>query len=356
MTQIADAPVKETAVAYYVQELTEGRDPSALELAERFGRTDRWARNVRAEGAERFAEARNNDRTTPESTAVPAITEPVPAEAADTASMTVELTPETSAEIDPEPAPQTTQGVDEEVQAGGNPENLASFAQNLGHEATTPSLRPSGYPGPLGGIEAPTAAPSWAVQDPTISLAPETVTAGPGTVLVPPAAPVAAPERETEPAPVAGTTEPSAEPQAETGTEAPEDPAVPGRVVAWLAFVVGIVASVAANVLHAADGGAHVAELIGAAFWPLALLLSIEVLTRIEWPSGWLWGGARFAGVGLVGAVAALLSYRHMVGLLTSWGEDALNAHVGPLAVDGLMLVAATALLAITHRRTRSGT
>ena len=49
--------------------------------------------------------------------------------------MMVELTPETSAEIDPDPAPASTQGASEGVQAGGGLQNLASFAQNPGQEA-----------------------------------------------------------------------------------------------------------------------------------------------------------------------------------------------------------------------------
>jgi hypothetical protein len=79
-------------------------------------------------------------------------------------------------------------------------------------------------------------------------------------------------------------------------------------------------------------------------------LLALEVLTRVQWPAGfWWWGFARYVGIGAVASVAAVLSYRHMAGLLTSWGEDWWNAHLGPLAVDGLMLIAATALLAISR-------
>jgi Protein of unknown function (DUF2637) len=143
-------------------------------------------------------------------------------------------------------------------------------------------------------------------------------------------------------------------------TQAPVSPAEPAQaeqprgasLVSWLAFVTGITVSIAANILHAHDSGpASLAELIGAAFWPVALLLALEVLTRVQWPGGFRWWFARYVGVGLVATVAAVLSYRHMAGLLASWGEDAWNAHLGPLAVDGLMLTAATALLAISHTK-----
>jgi hypothetical protein len=128
------------------------------------------------------------------------------------------------------------------------------------------------------------------------------------------------------------------------------------RLVSWAAFVGGTVASVAANVAHArippADAGPawhpELGAQIAAAFWPLALLGAIEVLTRVPWPRGGVWALARYAGAGAVGAGAAVLSYRHMAALLAAWGEDRWNAHIGPLVVDGLMVVAGTALLALS--------
>lgn len=122
-----------------------------------------------------------------------------------------------------------------------------------------------------------------------------------------------------------------------------------GRRIAWLSFVLGIAVSVAGNVLHSALTPAGPGELFGAAFWPLALMLSIENLTRVRWQFGRWWMAARVIGLLLVGIVAAVLSYRHLAGLMTSWGEDRFNAHLGPLAVDGLMLLAATALLSISR-------
>lgn len=124
-----------------------------------------------------------------------------------------------------------------------------------------------------------------------------------------------------------------------------------GRVIAWLSFLLGIGVSIAGNVGHAASDGMKPGEWAGAAFWPLALMLTIEILTRVNWQPGKRWTAARIAGLILVAAVAAILSYRHLAGLMTYWGEDWANAHLGPLAVDGLMLVAATALLSISHEK-----
>jgi hypothetical protein len=55
-------------------------------------------------------------------------------------------------------------------------------------------------------------------------------------------------------------------------------------------------------------------------------------------------------GIVPVALVAAVVSYRHMAGLLASYGEDAVTVTVGPIAVDGLMLLATGALLATGRR------
>jgi hypothetical protein len=124
-----------------------------------------------------------------------------------------------------------------------------------------------------------------------------------------------------------------------------------GRVIAWLSFLLGIGVSIAGNIGHAASDGMKPGEWAGAAFWPLALMLTIEILTRVRWQPERRWTIARFAALVLVALVAAVLSYRHLAGLMTYWGEDWANAHLGPLAVDGLMLIAATALLSISKER-----
>jgi hypothetical protein len=129
----------------------------------------------------------------------------------------------------------------------------------------------------------------------------------------------------------------------------------PPQVVAWCGFVFGSVVSVAANVLAAripprdapAGWSPRLDAQVGAAVWPVALLLSVEVLSRIPWPDGWLWKLARYGGVGLVAAGSAVISYQHIRDVLVSWGYPVLSAGVGPLVVDGLMTASGFALLAI---------
>jgi hypothetical protein len=132
-----------------------------------------------------------------------------------------------------------------------------------------------------------------------------------------------------------------------------------GRLVGWVGFVFGSLTSVAANVLaariapqHAAPGWhPSVYAEVGAAVWPVALLLSVEGLSRVRWPNSALWNLARYGGAGTVALGSALISYSHIAAVLAFWGYSTLAAHVGPLVVDGLMTVSGFALLATAGGR-----
>jgi hypothetical protein len=135
-----------------------------------------------------------------------------------------------------------------------------------------------------------------------------------------------------------------------------------GKVWATLGFVLGIAVSVAGNVAYtsyptkvelevaraagetwSAPIGAHLI----AAFFPLALLVTVEVLARVPWPRTLGMSAARWGGAALVAGVAGIVSYNHLNGLLRVYGEDHITARLGPLSVDGLMVVCGFALIAI---------
>jgi outer membrane biosynthesis protein TonB len=127
-----------------------------------------------------------------------------------------------------------------------------------------------------------------------------------------------------------------------------------GRRWAYIGAALGGTASVAANIAHsfvppaaaAVDWSPKTGAVIAAMFWPVALFVATEILTRVAWPSGWTWQLLRWAGMLPVAAVAALVSYRHLSGLLAFYGEDQFGSVLGPLAVDGLMVIATGAILA----------
>jgi hypothetical protein len=128
-----------------------------------------------------------------------------------------------------------------------------------------------------------------------------------------------------------------------------------GRGWAYVGAVLGAAVSVAANVAHTfvpppAAGMAWrppAGAVIGAVWWPVALLVAVEILARVDWPDRTRWVVIRWGGLVPVATVAAVVSYRHMAGLMASWGtEDWITASLGPLAVDGVMVMATAALLA----------
>ncbi|MBP2323808.1 hypothetical protein JOF56_004193 [Kibdelosporangium banguiense] len=130
-----------------------------------------------------------------------------------------------------------------------------------------------------------------------------------------------------------------------------------GRLVAWVGFVFGSVMSIAANVLHAWLPAGHepagwspgIAPQVGAAVWPVGLMLAVEALSRIRWPKGLGWGLARFGGAGAVAVGSAVISYGHLRDVLLAWHYGPMAAAVGPLVLDGLMVVCGFALLANSH-------
>ncbi|WP_394614503.1 DUF2637 domain-containing protein [Lentzea sp. JNUCC 0626] len=132
-----------------------------------------------------------------------------------------------------------------------------------------------------------------------------------------------------------------------------------GLLVAWAGFVFGSIMSIAANVLSTWLPAAHqpagwspgLAPQIGAAVWPIGLLVSIEVLSRVRWPRGWFWVLARFGGIGVVALGSAIISYGHLRDVLIAWHYRPLAAAVGPLVLDGLMVLCGFALLAISRSR-----
>jgi hypothetical protein len=126
--------------------------------------------------------------------------------------------------------------------------------------------------------------------------------------------------------------------------------------VAWLAFGLGIIISVSANVGHIwfvtqPSAEALVSAMVFAAFWPIALAVAVEVLSRVTWPAAFKWPG--LLGTVLVGGVALVVSYRHMNGLLIYFGESEISAALGPIGVDGLLIVGGFALLAIGETKKR---
>ncbi|MCY1141399.1 DUF2637 domain-containing protein [Actinoplanes sp. Pm04-4] len=101
-----------------------------------------------------------------------------------------------------------------------------------------------------------------------------------------------------------------------------------------------------ANVLHAMDN--PISQSI-AAWPPLALLLTVELISRVP-VHNWKLAIARIAATTVIAGIAAWVSYWHMVGVALRYGETASAAHMIPFSVDGLIVVASICLVDLSGR------
>jgi len=140
-------------------------------------------------------------------------------------------------------------------------------------------------------------------------------------------------------------------------TAQPSKTRVPGRAWALTGFLLGSAVSVGGNLQAAwlpagrpdtpAGWAPSIASQVGAIVWPLALMVSVEVLSRIAWPDGWGWKLVRVSGLIAVAGGSGVISYGHIYAVLRAWGYGTLGSAVGPLVVDGLMLISGFALVSI---------
>ncbi|WP_241825676.1 DUF2637 domain-containing protein, partial [Micromonospora sp. CB01531] len=112
-------------------------------------------------------------------------------------------------------------------------------------------------------------------------------------------------------------------------------------------LTLGVAASIAANVLHARPN--PISQII-AAWPPLALLLTVELISRVPHHRRAL-GVIRIAATAVIAAIATWVSYWHLVGVAARYGEtDAGTAYLLPISVDGLVIVASVSLVELTAR------
>ena len=112
------------------------------------------------------------------------------------------------------------------------------------------------------------------------------------------------------------------------------------------ALFLGVATSVAANVLHARPN--PISQAI-AAWPPLALLLTVELISRIPVQRRSL-TAVRLVATAAIAAIAAWVSYWHMTGVAARYGEVGAAPYLIPLSVDGLVVVASVCLVELADR------
>jgi hypothetical protein len=111
-------------------------------------------------------------------------------------------------------------------------------------------------------------------------------------------------------------------------------------------LVLGVVASTVANVLHAEDN--PISQTI-AAWPPLALLATIELISRVPVHRRSL-ALVRFSTTAVIAGIAAWVSYGHMADVIRRYGETGASPYLIPLTVDGLVVVASVCLVELGSR------
>jgi hypothetical protein len=135
-----------------------------------------------------------------------------------------------------------------------------------------------------------------------------------------------------------------------TDQAAPPETAAHLRRLRWgvrATLTLGVAASVAANILHAHPN--PISQII-AAWPPLALLLTVELISRVPTHRRAL-AAVRLAATAGIAGIAAWVSYWHMAGVAARYGEtEAAASYLLPLSVDGLVIVASVSLVEIAGR------
>lgn len=331
----APAKTRGEAQRVYLESVQQGRPLSGVQLGERFGRSDRWGRDVIKEVKEAH--------------------EAVAAEAAGVRPLSAD------------PVPSVARALQERQQRNGHSARppQPSGPPEVGPQ---PPRRPPEVAGGNGSRPAAAAGNGSAGtaaghgNGTAVRQRPETEAAR--------RTPGAEPQRQRQRQRQPETAVPERQTEATAEPDDTTDLQLPGaRFYARTGFMFGTLVSVGANVLQAwlpvvvkplpawiaarPEGWSpSLFQQVFAGVWPLALIFAIEVLSRVKWKTGWQWNLARYGGATSVAIFAAVISYGHLYQVLKAF-DYGVGAYVGPLVLDGVMVVCGFALLSMTPERKR---
>lgn len=123
--------------------------------------------------------------------------------------------------------------------------------------------------------------------------------------------------------------------------------------VAYVSLGVGAGLSVAGNLADTYRTRGDAVDTLDrflAAGWPVLVLLAIEMFVSPRWSAKRMFQVWRWVGCLAVGGMAMVVSWTHLHDLMASRGQLAIVAILGPLAIDG-MAIMATGLILSTRTR-----
>lgn len=127
--------------------------------------------------------------------------------------------------------------------------------------------------------------------------------------------------------------------------------------VAYLSLLVGAGLSVAGNLAdtYRTRGAATgMLDQALAAAWPVLVLLAVHMFVNPNWSQRIMFQVWRWVGVLAIGGMAMVVSWTHLHDLMASRGQLAIVAILGPLAIDG-MAIMATGLILSTRGQVATG-
>jgi hypothetical protein len=128
--------------------------------------------------------------------------------------------------------------------------------------------------------------------------------------------------------------------------------------VAYISLLVGAGLSMAGNLAdtyrtrgHDVDG----LDKILAVSWPALVILAIEMFVSPRWNKSTIFQVWRWTGCLAIGSMAMLASWTHLHDLLASRGQLDTVAILGPLAIDGMAIMATGLILSTRVQDTADG-
>lgn len=334
--------LRQQAAMWWLNEHRQGREISGVQLGERFGRSDRWGRDVIREAKEAL-DAERQEAPARDRRGLPPGVSPLSDQPVDSVAKAMVAQRQQVAGRQSSPAAVPPDAWRPEAAPSGNG-NGSRERNGNGSAGTAPAERQASS-GTPDAERKPRAEPQRQPERNAEARQPR---------------PAAVPERQSEPAAAAAAVP---EPE-EVGT-------LPGaKLWARGGFLLGAAFSVGANVLQAwlpvvlkplpagiaamPEGWTPpLVEQLFAGFWPLALMVSVEALAKVKWQAGTQYKVARYGGVVAVALFSAVISYKHLYEVLSAFGYG-VTAFAGPLVVDGLMLLCGFGLLSISEERKRN--
>lgn len=120
--------------------------------------------------------------------------------------------------------------------------------------------------------------------------------------------------------------------------------------VAYVALILGAGVSIAGNVadtFRTRGQDTDSLDIFLAAFWPAVVVLTVHLFVNARWIGlGWAMQTLRWVGTLGIGGMAMRVSWVHLNDLMASRGQKADVAILGPLAIDGLAIMATALILA----------